>query len=287
MDIFERAVSTADHASTQKRPEAPARVQPAARRREGFGAERGPEYRLDLHALEKAGNLVPQGTGTRQVEDYRLLKRPVLLNAFGKGSDLIENGNLVVVTSALPGDGKTFTSLNLAMSIAQEQDRTVLLIDADLTQRSLTHQLGLSGARGLTDLLMDPPAGVGEVLGRTNVPKLRVIAAGTPSPDTTELLASDQMESLMADLASHYDDRIVLFDCPPLLAASQAQVLTQLAGQVLMVVREGKTPRSAIDEALDLLDEDQVVGMVLNDCGRSRGASYYGGYYGAYPERGA
>lgn len=285
MDIFERAVSAADH-SPERRHAASVDLKRTPRREGDRGVTRRPEYRLDLHALAKNGFLTPGQTGTREAEDYRQLKRPVLMNAFGKGSDLIENGNLVVVTSALPGDGKTFTSLNLAMSLAQEQDRTVLLIDADLTKRSLTHHLGLERAKGLTDALMDPPVELAEVIGGTNIPKLRIIAAGTPTSDTTELLASEQMESLVAELASRYDDRIILFDTSPLLANSQAQILTHLAGQVLMVVREGRTPRSAIDEALDLLDENQVIGMVLNDCGRSRGAAYYGGYYGAYAERG-
>jgi protein-tyrosine kinase len=286
MDIFERAVTAADH-SSERRPAASVDLKRAPGRDRGHGAGRAPEYRLDLHALAKAGFLIPGQAGTREAEDYRLLKRPVLMNAFGKGSDLIENGNLVVVTSALPGDGKTFTSLNLAMSIAQEQDRTVLLVDADLTKRSLTHQLGLEGAKGLMDLLKDPPVELADVIGRTNIPKLRILAAGTPSSDSTELLASEQMESLVAELVSRYDDRVVLFDTSPLLATSQARILTHMAGQVLMVVREGNTPQSAIDEALGLLDEDQVVGMVLNDCGRSRGGGYYGGYYGAYGERGA
>lgn len=286
MDIFERAVTAADH-SSERRPAAAVDLKRAPGKDRGQGAGRAPEYRLDLHALAKAGFLIPGQADTREAEDYRLLKRPVLMNAFGKGSDLIENGNLVVVTSALPGDGKTFTSLNLAMSIAQEQDRTVLLVDADLTKRSLTHQLGLEGAKGLTDLLKDPPVALADVIGRTNIPKLRVLAAGTSSSDTAELLASEQMESLVAELASRYDDRVVLFDTSPLLATSQARILTHLAGQVLMVVREGKTSQSAIDEALGLLDEDQVVGMVLNDCGRSPGGGYYGGYYGAYGEGGA
>lgn len=283
MDIFERAVNAAGRGGAAHRDETHP-VDLAAVRGRDTGGRVSPEFTIDLDMLQKAGYVTPRRTHTRQAEEYRLLKRPVLMNAFGKGSDLIENGNLVVVTSALPGDGKTFTSLNLAMSIAQEQDRTVLLIDADLTQRSLSRLLGMADARGLTDLLLDQ-VGVADVIGRTNVPKLRVIPSGTPSPDVTELLASEQMESLVAELASRYDDRIILFDTPPLLSTSQAQVLTHFAGQTLMVVREGKTPQSAIDDALDMLDDDKVVGMVLNYCARVGGSGYYGAYYGGYEER--
>lgn len=279
MDIFERAVGAVSKETVRHESST---VEFAPVRGRESGSIRGPEYHIDLDALHRAGYLTPLGTRSRQAEEYRLLKRPVLMNAFGKGSDLIENGNLVVVTSALPGDGKTFTSLNLAMSIAQEQDRTILLVDADLTKRSLSHLLGLEKVQGLTDLLTGSVSDVAQVIGTTNVAKLRVIASGSPSPDVTELLASEQMEALVSELASRYDDRIILFDTPPLLSTSQAQILTHLAGQTLMVVRDGKTPQSAVDDALDMLDEDRVVGMVLNYCGRAGGASYYGGYYGSY-----
>ncbi|ACL73468.1 Non-specific protein-tyrosine kinase [Thioalkalivibrio sulfidiphilus HL-EbGr7] len=282
MDIFERAVNNAGDA-VSPRVAKPVKL-PLAREQEANDRQ-GVECRIDLESLHKSGYLTPGRTQTRQAEEYRLLKRPVLMNAFGKGSELIERGNLVAVTSALPGDGKTFTSLNLAMSISQEQDRTVLLIDADLSKRSLSHLLGLDQAKGLIDVLKGDDVSLSDVINRTNIPKLRVIPAGSPSPDVTELMASEQMESLMAELAARYDDRIILLDTPPLLSTSQAQILTHLVGQTLMVVREGKTPQSAIDEALDMLEENDVVGMVLNYCGRSKGSSYYGGYYGGSEDR--
>jgi receptor protein-tyrosine kinase len=282
MDIFERAVNSAGDPSTRRITE-PVQL-PLAREQE-LRDRQGAECHLNFESLHKAGFLTPGRTHTRQAEEYRLLKRPLLMNAFGKGSELIERGNLVAVTSALPGDGKTFTSLNLAISIAQEQDRTVLLIDADLTKRTLSGLLGLDQAKGLVDVLREDDVDLSEVIHRTNIPKLRVIPAGSPAPDVTELMASEQMESLMAELASRYDDRIILLDTPPLLSTSQAQILTHLVGQTLMVVREGKTPQSAIDEALDMLEENDVVGMVLNYGGRSKGSSYYGGYYGGSEDR--
>lgn len=281
MDIFERAVNASTQAVRKVKEVARAEHTPVPHK----VAEPAHRHNLDLDALQRAGFVTPRKAHTRVAEEYRLIKRPLLMNAFGKGAAVVENGNIVVITSALPGEGKTFTSLNLAMSIAQERDSTVLLIDADMVERTLSKQLGLGDAMGLSDLLSDESLDVAEVIVSTNVPSLRIVPAGTPRGGLTELLTSEQMERLVRELASRYDDRVILFDTPPLLATSQAQVLADLAGQTLLVVREGRTPPSAVEEAVDLLDEDKVVGLVLNNCSRLSSGSYYGGYYGSRPER--
>jgi exopolysaccharide/PEP-CTERM locus tyrosine autokinase len=180
----------------------------------------------------------------------------------------------------VPHEGKTFTSINLAMSIAQERDTTVLLVDSDLVERALTQFFGLNEVEGLTDLLLDYEKDLGQVLGRTNVPKLRMIPSGSRHPEGAELLASEQMERIATELSTRYPDRIVIFDAPPLLASSQAVVLTKLVGQILFVVEEGKTTQPDVQEALDLLDPDKVIGMVLNKCSARRGRRGYGAYYG-------
>jgi exopolysaccharide/PEP-CTERM locus tyrosine autokinase len=202
------------------------------------------------------------------------------LNAFGKTPVPVERSNLVVVTSALPNEGKTFTSINLAMSIAQERDTTVLLIDSDLIQKSVTRFFGLEDVEGLTDVLLDSGKDLSTVIGRTNVPRLRILPSGRGHPEATELLASEQMERLAAELSARYPDRIVLFDSPPLLATSQAAVLADWVGQILVVVEEGRTTQPAVQEALDLLSPDKVIGMVLNKCRGEGGRRNYGGYYG-------
>ncbi|MFO1431832.1 MAG: XrtA-associated tyrosine autokinase [Candidatus Competibacteraceae bacterium] len=255
------------------------------------GDKAGPEPRaasakktsleLNFRALARAGYLTPATMHGDLAEEYRLLKRPLLLNANAEGNEKLEYGNLIAVTSALPNEGKTFTAFNLAMSIAMELDKTVLLVDSDLIRRSLTHLVGLDKALGLTDVLLDPHLDLGDVIVNTNIPKLRLIPAGRTHRHTTELLASEQMQILTAELSARYDDRIVLFDTPPVLTTSQASVLAALMGQILMVVAEGKTSQYAIEDAIERLDvdEDKVIGMVLNRCRHSSSRDVYGDYY--------
>jgi protein-tyrosine kinase len=237
---------------------------------------------IDMANLEKHGFLTPDMESTSLAEEYRLIKRPLLMNAMGKGAAPVENGNLIMVSSALPGEGKTFTSVNLAMSMAMELDVTVLLIDSDVVKPALTNLFGLESRPGLIDLLLDDHLDIGDVIVNTSLKKLRVIPAGRSHVYSTELLASDQMRRITQELSQRYSDRIVLFDCPPLLATSQATVLSHLIGQVLMVVEAGKTSESVVTDAISLLDTNKVIGMVLN---KSRGAfrgDYYGGYYGSH-----
>lgn len=238
------------------------------------------EFHLDFAGLRRVGYLTPDAVESTLAEEFRLLKRPVLLNAFGKTPVPVEHGNLVAVTSSVPDEGKTFTSINLAMSIAQERDTTVLLIDSDLIQRAMTRFFGLSEVEGLTDVLLDYEKDLSLVMGRTNVPKLRIIPSGCGHPEGAELLGSDQMERIASELSARYPDRVVIFDAPPLLSSSQAVVLANLVGQILFVVEEGKTSQPALQEALDLLDPDKVIGMVLNKCSQAGGRSHYGGNYG-------
>lgn len=249
------------------------------------GVRGGEPTRFDLNfsALERAGYLSPNTTKSKLAEEVRALKRPVLENAFGKTSVDVDKGNVVVVTSAEQGEGKTFTSLNLAMSLAQERDRTVLLVDADLIQRSLTRFLGLDQVRGLTEALSDPEITIDDVLGETNNERMSLIPSGAVRDDSTELLSSDLMAQFVERLATEDSSRIIILDAPPLLATSQGQVLTTLAGQVLVVVEEGKTSLSSVQEALDLLDPNQAVGMVLNKRHHMPGdtSGAYGGYYGS------
>ena len=151
-----------------------------------------------------------------------MIKRPLIDNAMGKGATQIENGNLIMITSALPGEGKTYTATNLAMSIAMELDNTVMLVDADVARPNLLKRLGVPPARGLMDVLVDESIELSQVLLRTNVEKLTILPSGTPHPRATELLASDAMINLLADMANRYSYRIIIFDSPPALAASPA-----------------------------------------------------------------
>lgn len=249
-----------DHASTAGRAGVVERFGATAAEE----AKAVPCHHLDLARLRELGYLTPEEADGALAEQYRIIKRPLLMNAFGRGAVPVEGGNLIMVTSSVPGEGKTFTAVNLAMSMAMELDHTVLLVDADVVKPSLTELLGLKGRPGLTDALAAGDIGLGEVIVRTNVAKLRVIPAGRGHANSTELLASQAMRDLMQELAERYPDRVILFDSPPLLVSSQASVLTYLVGQIVVVVEAGRTPQPVVKEALALVDSSKAVGLVLN-----------------------
>lgn len=236
---------------------------------------------IELAKLEAAGMLTPGNTRSLIAEEYRAIKRPLLKNAFGARATPVDHPNLIMVTSSLPGEGKSFTSINLAMSIAMEMDHTVLLIEADVARPATTRYLGLPDGdqRGLVDYLADDHLGLEELITRTNVPKLSLLRAGRSHPNATELLASQNMRRLTQELSQRYSDRVVIFDSPPLLVSSEAVVLAGLVGQVVMVVESGITPQRVVRDSLTLLGPDKIVGVVLN---KSRGGSSQGYGYGYY-----
>jgi len=220
--------------------------------------------------------IAPGGERTATAESFRRIKRRILTNALNPKPNV--PGNLVLVTSALAGEGKTFCAINLAISIALEVDHSVLLVDADVPKPSIPRVLGLRAEKGLMDLLVDPQIDMAEVLYRTDIGKLTVLAAGTAQEHATEQLASGAMRELLTDMAARYRDRIIIFDSPPILLASEAGVLASQMGQVVVVVESGKTTESALKEALGHIDSSRLTGLVLNK-GASVGlGSYYGGY---------
>lgn len=232
--------------------------------------------------LKQADMLVADGRlGPEFADEYRRIKRPLLSNAFGKSASLVDRGNLILVTSSVPGEGKTTTSVNLALSIAQERDHTVLLVDCDVAKQGVSRMLGLSSMPGLVNVLEDDYFTIGDALLRTDIPELSVLAAGKRHEYVTELLASQRMSDLVDEISSRYDDRVIIFDAPPLLPTPQTQVLAGLVGQIVFVIEAGKTPQSAVEEALDMLPEDKPTGLVLNKSEGTFGRSgYYYGYYG-------
>lgn len=234
---------------------------------------------LDLPYLAATNFLVPDAGRSALADEFRVIKRPLIKNAQGEGAAPVARGNLICVTSALPGEGKTFCAINLALSIAMEVDKTVLLVDADVVRPSVLQRLGLDPGRGLLDLLTDPDVKLPDVLLRTNVPKLSLLPSGTPVSNSTELLASAAMELLLDELATKYADRIIVFDGPPLLATTESRVLAARVGQVVMVVESGKTTQGAVAQAFATVEHCPVVMSVLNKF-HGQGASYRYGYYG-------
>ncbi len=249
-------------------------------------AEEEPQSRieLDLRKLNAAGLVTPDAERSQIAEEFRHIKRPLLLNAFGDGAFLAANRNLIMVTSARPSEGKTFTAINLALSIALERDRTVLLVDADVAKPSIARVLDFAATAGLVDYLADHDRQLSDLILQTNIPKLRILPAGRRHAHSTELLASEDMIQLVQEFSQRYPDRVVLFDSPPLLATSEASVLAGLMGQIVMVVEAGKTQREELSDALALLDPKQYIGLVLNKSDKPFGADYYYGSYQAYGE---
>src|SRR5438105_3481792 len=231
---------------------------------------------LDLDALATVGIVTPNAPRSKAADQYRVIKRPLITNAMGKGAAILNHGNLIMVTSALAGEGKSYTSINLAMSIAAELDNTVMLVDADVARPSVPRMLGLPEGPGLLDLL-EGKTDMAGVLLKTNVDKLTILQSGTPHPRATELLASDAMRQLLDDMAQRYPDRIIIFDSPPLLLTTEARVLATQMGQIVMVVQADKTLQADVQQALATIESCPLRMLVLN---KARGDSVGGYGYG-------
>ncbi|HBX74332.1 MAG TPA: exopolysaccharide biosynthesis protein, partial [Halieaceae bacterium] len=186
--------------------------------------QQGAQVHIPFDALHAQGFLTPAIPRSAIAEEFRTIKRPLLKNASGNSASPIANANLIMVTSALQGDGKTFSSINLALSIAMERDKTVLFVDADVLKATAGHRLGIpAGTPGLIDVLRRE-AKPEDVILRTNMEKLRILPAGTADEHATELLASENMHQFMLELSARYPDRIIVFDSPPLLLTTEAGV---------------------------------------------------------------
>lgn len=234
---------------------------------------------IDREAL-RAAELLPAPTEERRLaHQYRQIKRPLIANAFGRGVKQLPNGRAILVASALPGDGKTFTAINLSLSMALEKDISVLLVDADVAKVHLSRMLGVGGEPGLLDVLRDDQLDVESVVLRTDVPGLEILPAGRGSDNATELLASSRMEAVVAQLTARDPNRIVLFDSPPLLLTSESRVLCSISGQVVLVVSASSTPQQAVFDAISHIGSNPYIGLVLNQCAEESSESYYQ-YYG-------
>lgn len=237
---------------------------------------------IDMDELVASGIVSPNAPRSQIADQYRVVKRPLIKNAMGKGASLIKHGNLIMVTSALPGEGKSFTALNLAMSIATELDNTVMLVDADVARPSVMRMLGLPNGPGLLDLVLDESADLSSVLLKTNIDKLTILPSGSPHPRATELLASDAMIRLLEDIATRYSDRIIVFDSPPLLPTTEARVLATHMGQIVVVVHAGKTLQSEVRQALATIESCPVKLLLLNKVNTLfKGGYGYGYGYGS------
>lgn len=230
---------------------------------------------LDLPKLAAAGFLDPDDPESVIANEFRKIKRPLIQACQGKLAAPVQNANRIMVTSSVPGEGKTFVALNVALSIAMERDSTVLLIDADTTRRSLSCLVGTGSNRGLLDLLGGGEIEVSDTLLRTSVERLTLLPAGAPRRHATELLASDAMERLVEHLASRYADRILIFDTPPLLGAPEPSVLGSHMGQIIVVVEADKTTHKVLTTALATIESCPLVTTILNKTSSAETGYYY------------
>jgi protein-tyrosine kinase len=235
---------------------------------------------IDRDALRHAELLPPVSQERQLAGEYRAIKRPLIANALGRGVPKIPGGHRIMIASAMPGDGKTFTSINLALSFALEKDLSVVLVDADVAKAHLSRTFGVHNELGLMDLLRDEPLDVESFILPTDVPGLSILPAGKAIDTANELLASARMEQIANQITVRYPNRIVLFDSPPLLVTSEAMAMSNVVGQIVMVVRAGVTPQSAVLDAIELLGEGKSIGLVLNQTDEQVRPGYYYQYYG-------
>ncbi|MBT8083304.1 MAG: P-loop NTPase, partial [Gammaproteobacteria bacterium] len=172
---------------------------------------------FDRDALRAEGLMAPERDSLLLSKQYQAIKRPLIRHAFGKRATKVEDGNLIMVTSAVAGEGKTFTSINLALSMAQERDHVVVLVDADVAKPHISRAFGVADEPGLLDLLEDDAHSAQALVMPTDVDRLYVLPAGAPRGNSTELLASDRMETVARALGSIAEQPLIVFDSPPLL----------------------------------------------------------------------
>jgi protein-tyrosine kinase len=291
VSIIEKAANRIDrqqNASTSGSRAAPFNANPKGRpadignhgQRRPLAKQTAKQVELDLARMHEMGLVTAEGGRSILSEDFRIIKRPLIKRAFSPRSDTDKPGNLIMITSSLAGEGKTFCSINLAMSIAMEIDHTVLLVDADVARPSVLRTLGLPPQRGLMDVLLDEKLDVADVMLRTNVDTLSILPAGTSNSRATELLASQTMSSLVFEIANRYSDRIIIFDSPPLLLTSEAHVLANHMGQIVVVVESETTTQHAVKESLRQLEGCSNVNLIFNKTREFAGSESYDYHYG-------
>lgn len=282
MSIIQKAVQ--NHSERRVEPrisEARAEVTPVAAT---SLASRHPSTTAAFAPLVANGFLQLEPGDPASRAELRHLKRSVLQCAFGPLAD--SGANVLMITSALPGAGKTFLSANLAQALAMERDRTTLLIDADDTRATMSRALGLHGGTGFFDVLHDQDLPLEGCLYDSDVPGLEFVPAGSRFDDSLELLTSNRARELIQGLAQQNRNRLIVIDCPPLLGTPNAVALSALAGQILVVVEAGETSQPTITQALELLNRDKPIGLVLNKIPRAPLLTLANGsyYYYAGPE---
>ncbi len=243
-----------------------------------FSGERHPVRRQHLR---DQGLIVPEGSVTALLEEFRIVKRQLLLNS----SQLRQQGmgmeaQRILICSPHPGEGKSFTSVNLALAIAAEKESEVLLVDADFAKPSVLSMLGLPGGPGLMDAVSNPEIDVAKCVIGTDISGLWVLPAGNATTSDSEYLSSSRTREVLDRLTQGAPNRIVIFDSPPALAASPAAELAKYVGQAVLVARADRTGQGALEDAVSLLSGCPNIQLLLNAVHFSPSGRRFGSYYG-------
>lgn len=288
MDLIERAGQRLQKQDQKTAPGHATTVERAGSLRMSDSAEAGTPpplglggelLAIDESRLSAKGVLMPGQGRTQMVEEFRHIKRHVLMDLLDPKRDF---ANLVMVTSALPGEGKTHIAMNLAMSLALEPDWNVLLIDGDIVNPQVLRRFGVRSEAGLMDYLDDPSVEIADVVLETNIEGLSIITSGQNLPRSTELLSSQRMVQFIEDLRVRFPDHIIIIDTPPLLATTEPAIFARYVGQILLVVESERTRHSSIEAALELLSENEKTRFVLNKMRPQFGDGAYRPYYNYY-----
>jgi exopolysaccharide/PEP-CTERM locus tyrosine autokinase len=286
MSVVEKAIRKLQESQASGAAAPPAGTTPAAPNTGGAAASAQPQGEkivIERGTLRAAGLLPPEADMPMLARQYRKIKQPLIARAVGRGVPRAPKGYLVMIASAMSGEGKTFTAVNLALSMALEKDVKVLLVDADVTKPNLSQVLGLGKAQGLLDVLRQPELDVESLIHPTDLPTLAVLPAGTGAHEATELLASARMGRLTEILGESDKRRIVVFDSAPLLQTTESVALARVVGEVVVVVRAESTPQPVLLDALKVIEGHTSVSLVLNQSVRTADSAYY--YYGYGQER--
>lgn len=236
---------------------------------------RGPRVAIDRDLLRKEGLIVPEDPVTGLLEEFRIIKRELIADARVAGDAAARR---VLVCSPLPGEGKTYCAMNLAIALAAERDMEVVLVDADVLSPSVTRRLGVESEEGLMDALVDHSLRPEDLVLRTDIEGLCVLPAGTSSSRDAEYLTSRRTGEVLDRLTRGAPDRILIFDTPPALAASPAAELAAHVGQALLVARADDTSRAALEDARQLLSACPDIKLLLNATQFSPSGRRFGDY---------
>ena len=262
-------------------PAVPASEVPASEMtlHQGFEPVRftGRAHRVDRDGLREQGMIVPGAPVSRVLEEFRIVKRQLLATARERGTAAARR---ILVCSPLPGEGKTFCSVNLALSMANERETEVLLVDADFAKPSVLSTLGLPKRPGFMDCLANPALLPEELVMGTDVPGLWVLPAGSRTDADSEFLGSARTAEVLDRLTLGAPNRIVIFDTPPALAASPAAELAKHVGQAVLVARADLTGQTALEDAYQLLSGCPDIKLLLNSVNFSPSGRRFGNYYG-------